>query len=193
MRTTLRFWRWRPNPLRRRSDRTEAWVVLVAGLLLCLGAPLAGTAAGLGMVKHSPGPTAAWHRATAVLVDDASSAPATGWSAVGVGNVRVAAEVQWTAADGTLRTGDAMVAPNSRAGQHVGIWLDRHGTLRSDPADPAQAQARAVVFGLMVATAVCLTALAAQGAAVALLNRRRVAALGREWAQVGPIWGRHPA
>jgi hypothetical protein len=193
MRTTVRFWRWRSNTLRRRSDRAEAWVVLVVGILLCLGAPLAGAVAGVTMAGQAPRPASDWHQVTAVLVRNAPSAPTTGWSAVDTGNVQVAAQVRWTADNGSVGTGDAMVTPSSRAGQHVQIWLDPHGALHSDPTDPAQAQARAVVFGLMAATATCLTVLGGRCAALAALNHRRAAALDREWAQVGPTWGHHPA
>jgi hypothetical protein len=193
MRTTLRFWRWRRNTLRRGSDRAEACVVLVAALVLFLGAPFAGALAGLSMAAHAPRPAADWHRVTAVLVRNAPAAAATGWTAADTGNVQVAAEVRWTAANGSGRTGDAMVAPNSRAGQPVRIWLDAHGALRADPSDPAQAQARAVVFGLMAATATGLTVLGGRCVVLAAFNHRRAVALDREWAQVGPTWGHHPA
>lgn len=193
MRTTVRFWRWRRNTLRRRSDRAEAWVALVAGILLCLGAPLAGTLAGLAMAGHAPRPASNWHRVSAVLVHNAPSAPATGWSAAGTNDAQVVAQVRWTAADGSVRTGDTLVAPSTPAGHHVPIWLDPHGALRADPSDPAQAQARAVVFGLMAGTAVCLAVLGAQGGVLAAVNHRRAVALDREWARVGPRWGHHPA
>ncbi|NUR39874.1 MAG: hypothetical protein HOV73_07315, partial [Streptomyces sp.] len=42
MRTRVRGWRWRHNPLRRRSDVVEAWTTLVVILLLLVVAPLAG-------------------------------------------------------------------------------------------------------------------------------------------------------
>jgi hypothetical protein len=42
MRTRVRGWRWRHNPLRRRSDVVEAWTTLAVVLLLLLVAPLAG-------------------------------------------------------------------------------------------------------------------------------------------------------
>jgi hypothetical protein len=193
MRTTVRFWRWRGNTLRRRSDRIEAWVVLVAGILLWLGAPLVGALAGLAMAQHAPRPGADWHQVTAVLVKTAPSAPATGWTSTTATDARVGAEVRWTAADGTTRTGLAMVPPETPAGRQVPVWLDGAGTLRADPGDPAQAQARAVVFGLMAGTVSCLVVLGTQCAAVGALNRRRAAALDREWEQVGPNWGHHPA
>lgn len=38
----VRWWRWRRNPLRRRSDAVEAWVVLVTSVVMAAGMPLAG-------------------------------------------------------------------------------------------------------------------------------------------------------
>ena len=193
MRTTVRFWRWRRNTLRRRTDRAEAWVVLVAGLLLFLGAPAAGVAAGAGTLAHAPRPGADWHRQTAVLVHDAPAVPADSWTAVDSGGAHVRAMVRWTAPGGAAHTGDAQVPAGSHAGNRVQVWVDGHGTLRDNPNDPAQTQARAVVFGLMTCTVLCLLVLGLRYLVLAAMGRRRAAALDREWAQVGPSWGHHPA
>ncbi|MFI1096913.1 hypothetical protein [Streptomyces sp. NPDC020917] len=193
MRTTVRFWRWRRNTLRRRSDRVEAWVVLVAGVLLWLGAPIAGAVAGWTLTAHAPRPGADWHRVTAVAVQDAPTAPATGWTAVATDSTQVRTEVRYTPPGGTAHTGEAAVPAGTMAGQNVQVWLDGHNTLRDNPSDPAQTQARAVVFGLMASTVLGLLALGLQGLIVMAINRRRAAALDREWARVGPRWGHHPA
>ncbi|MEC3998622.1 hypothetical protein VSR01_36110 [Actinacidiphila sp. DG2A-62] len=193
MRTTVRFWRWRRNTLRRRSDRAEAWVVLVAAVLLCLGAPAAGAVGGLLMAGDAPRAAAGWHQVDAVLLHRSPAAPMTGWGALGSDSVRVAAEVRWTPPGGSPRTGEALVPPSTPAGQQVRIWLDPKGVPQADPTDPTQAQARAVVFGVVTGTATALLVLGGRTAAVAVLNRRRFAALDREWAQVGPTWGHHPA
>jgi hypothetical protein len=194
MRTTVRFWRWRRNTLKRRSDRVEAWVVLVVGVLLWLGAPVAGAVAGWTLTAHAPRPGADWHRVTAVAVQDAPTAPATGWTAVATDSTKVRTEVRYTLPDGgPARTGEAAVPAGTATGQHVKVWLDGHGALRNDPSDPAQTQARAVVFGLMAATVLGLLALGLQSLIVLVINRRRAVALDREWAEVGPRWGHHPA
>ncbi|MGQ4333511.1 hypothetical protein [Streptomyces hayashii] len=46
MRSGVRGWRRRDNPLRRRSDVVEAWTALVVATLLLVVAPLAGALAG---------------------------------------------------------------------------------------------------------------------------------------------------
>ncbi|MYW21330.1 hypothetical protein GT039_38670, partial [Streptomyces sp. SID2955] len=45
------LWRWRRNPLKRRADVVEAWVVLGACLLTVLAGVLAGLTA-TGSVEH---------------------------------------------------------------------------------------------------------------------------------------------
>ncbi|MER7187064.1 3-deoxy-7-phosphoheptulonate synthase, partial [Streptomyces hyaluromycini] len=47
MRTRVRGWRWRQNPLRRKSDVVEAWIALAVAVLLGVAAPLAGALTGL--------------------------------------------------------------------------------------------------------------------------------------------------
>jgi len=193
MRTTVRLWRWRRNTLKRRSDRVEAWVVLVIGVLLWLGAPVAGAVAGWTLTAHAPRPGADWHRVTAVAVQDASPVPVAGWTAVGTDGGHVRTLVRWTPPGGTPHTGQAEVPAGTQAGRQVPVWLDGHGALRDNPSDPAQTQARAVVFGLMVSAVLVLVVLGLRGLALLTINHWRATALEREWAQVGPRWGHHPA
>ncbi|MBY8879022.1 Rv1733c family protein [Actinacidiphila acidipaludis] len=193
MRTTVRFWRWRRNALKRCSDCVEAWIVLVAGVLLWLGAPLAGVAAGWTLSAHAPRPGADWHRVTAVAVQSASPVPATGWSAVGTDTGHVQTLVRFTPPGGTPHTAEAPVPVGTLAGAHVPVWVDGHGALHDNPSDPAQIQARAVVFGLMASTVLVLVVLGTRGTVLLVINRRRATALEREWAKVGPRWGHHPA
>lgn len=192
MRTTVRFWRWRPNALRRRTDRVEAWVVLFMGILLWLGAPAVGAVAGASMAGQTPRADAGLHQVSAVLLRDAPDAPASGWSSIG-GDTKVGAQVRWTAGNGSHHSGVAMVPPDARAGQHVGIWIDAQGLPRAEPAEPAQTHARAVVCGVMTATATGLGVAGVQRVIVTVLKRHRAAALAREWEKVGPLWGHHPA
>ncbi|MEU1129076.1 hypothetical protein ABZ383_04310, partial [Streptomyces sp. NPDC005900] len=45
MRAVAGLWRWRHNPLRRRTDLAEAWLALAALVLIVVAAPLVGTLA----------------------------------------------------------------------------------------------------------------------------------------------------
>ncbi|WP_420709208.1 hypothetical protein [Streptomyces sp. AS58] len=42
MGTTKRLWRWRSNPLRRREDVVEAWVVLTVRVIVAVAGAVAG-------------------------------------------------------------------------------------------------------------------------------------------------------
>src|SRR4051812_11925760 len=116
MTTNRRGWRWRRNPLKRGTDRAEAWALLATGLLLVLGAPAVGVATGLEVMAPAPGPPADWHHATAVLTHKAPPAVITG---VGAGSQQVRATVQWQGSPGHPRTGQALVRPDSPAGSRT--------------------------------------------------------------------------
>ncbi|MFL1897825.1 hypothetical protein ACJWDR_01850 [Streptomyces tauricus] len=184
MGTKLRFWRWRRNPLRRRSDVAEAWTVLVTGVLLAVGAPAVGVAVGMDTEAASARQGQDWHRTDAVVVKDA---PRSGYLD------RARTDVRWTAADGTSRKGRALVQVDSRAGSRTTIWLDDEGTLRDPPPTKGQTTAEGALLGA-VSTIVTATFVAAGGWIVrGRLDRHREAQWDREWASVGPRWGRRPA
>jgi hypothetical protein len=186
MRTTVRFWRWRSNPLKRGSDRVEACAVLASGLLLAVGAPAAGVATGLATTAHAPRPPAGWHQVSAVLVAKAPSAVVAG-----AGPQQVRATVRWHTAVGTTRTGEALVRPGSPAGSRTAIWLDRSGAARDNPVDPARTVAGAVAGGTLAASGTALVSSGGLAAVRWVLARRRSADLDREWERLGPRWRRH--
>ena len=69
--TKVRCWRWRRNPLKRRSDVVEAWVVLCAWLFALIGGLFAGLAAADAVVGSAERIRSESRRVTAVLVRDA--------------------------------------------------------------------------------------------------------------------------
>ncbi|WP_225848811.1 hypothetical protein [Streptomyces sp. HPF1205] len=186
MGTSVRLWRWRRNPLKRGTDRIEAWALLAAGLLLAVGAPAAGVGAGLATMAHAPHPPIGWQRTSATLTRDAPPA-----ITAGAGSRQVRAAVTWVAAVGRPHAGDALVAPGSPAGSRTTIWLDTTGALRDSPVDPERDRALAVIYGTAAATGTALIGGGGWAVAHRVLDRRRAAGLDREWAVVGPQWGRH--
>lgn len=109
----VRLWRWQSNPLRRRSDLVEAWLLLATLVLALLGGLFAGMAAA-GAVDAALDERRERSRAVqAVLVENARDAAPAPVSQDGDGAVW--AKVRWTAPDGTARTGRAEVEPGSRA------------------------------------------------------------------------------
>lgn len=179
------LWRWRRNPLRRRADVVEAWVVLAAWLLTVLVGVLAGLTAARSVEHGLARERAAWHPAVARVV---AKAPGSATSAGG--GERVWAEVRWTVADGSAHTGQARVAPGSKAGTPVTVWTDPQGHLVTRPTTASEATFRATFIGGLVgasaATVPFIGGLVLRGR----LERRRMSHWDAEWARLGPQWGR---
>ncbi|MGH4032076.1 Rv1733c family protein [Actinomycetota bacterium Odt1-20B] len=187
-RPTVRLWRWRANPLRRRSDVVEAWTVLVFGIAAVVGGPAAGAVTAVSVVQVVDEQRAHRHAVTARLIEDAPRSTAV--SRNGTGLDRVRARVRWAGPDGATHRGTTLVAPGTRAGARTTVWTDGQGTLVLAPLERAEAVQRAVVAGVLATAAV--TGVAARGGLVVRrrLMGRRTAAWGREWARVGPQWSR---
>ncbi|MEV5413228.1 hypothetical protein AB0K60_30900 [Thermopolyspora sp. NPDC052614] len=178
------------NPLRRRSDRVECALRLMA-LLGLIMAVIAGI--GIGARAYEQGVrTEQEHKRTryqtpAVLVQDLRSpgvAPVTG---VIPGRARA----EWTAPDGTPRKGLVEVEPGRRTGDTVLIWIDQRGEPTRPPQDRGTTMAGAISSGTAVplgtaaiATLVLVT--------TRIVNQRRAAHLWEaEWTIVEPSWRHH--
>lgn len=175
-----RWWRrspWISNPLMRLPDRIErtAFVVGIAVLLLLI--PVAAT---IGSVSYSDlSLRSQQQRAQYVLVDarviDTTTAMSSDVDASGI------ATVQWTASDGSVRSGSTQVPLSARIGDTTPIWRDTNGNLAHAPATAAGAvingTATAVVVwflgAVFVGGLVCLTAAASE--------RSRMRQWDRDW------------
>jgi hypothetical protein len=175
------------NPLCRRSDLIEAWLlpaVVVAFLVL---GPLVAGAAGLRVradiaaARHAQ---PSWHRTSAVLL---AAAPGPLFSDNGANSWGVWTSARWSA-DGQQRVGAVPAAAGTRAGSSVAVWLDRAGDVRLPPLTSGEARDH-VILGASVA----LAALAVLLACLALIGRRvldwrRLAGWETAWQSVGPQW-----
>ncbi|MFF6781476.1 hypothetical protein [Streptomyces sp. NPDC012510] len=182
----VRCWRWRRNPLRRRSDVVEAWVILAGWLLALVGGLLAGLAAADAIERSADRQRAERRTVSAVLVEDAKGkVPART-----AGDPRVWATVRWTAPDGSIRTGEARVSATSPAGNRVTVWIDQSGHLTAEPLTDGQARSHAAAGGVLVATGVGGIALAAVSVARFHLSQRRMEQWAVEWERIDTRWGR---
>ena len=182
------LWRWRRNPLRRRADVVEGWVVLGVGLLTVLAGALAGLTAARWMAHGLAHERTGWRPAVAHVVATAREAsPARKDRSTGE---RVWTEVRWTAPDGSARTGRVLVVPGSRAGTPVTVWTDRRGHLVGSPVTADQAALRSALVGGLAGAGTALVPFTGGLLLRARLERRRLAAWGAEWARLGPQWGR---
>ncbi|MGW3938506.1 Rv1733c family protein [Streptomyces sp. NBC_00024] len=181
------LWRWRANPLRRRSDVVEARVVLVAVALMAVGAPVAGATTAWSVDDSLQQQRQERHPTSGLLIKDAPYL--AGYT--GQGTVRAA--VRWTSPDGSVRTGTAPVEPGSKAGTPATIWLDTRGRLTGQPPTAVMAEVEADLAGALAAAGVGAVLLAGRGIAAVRLNRSRDAQWDREWSVVGPQWSRRRA
>src|SRR5262249_50122167 len=125
------------NPLRRSTDRAEAWLRIALVLAFLIGAPLA--AWGAGSWAESVAPTAAHlqlageHRVPAPLLRNGPGASDQG------SPVRLAwVKAGWTVPGGPVRTGLVQAPVGSGAGRAVPVWLDRSGMPPAPPLPPTQ-------------------------------------------------------
>ncbi|MFE4698909.1 hypothetical protein ACFRIC_17755 [Streptomyces sp. NPDC056738] len=194
MRTRVRGWRWRRNPLRRRSDVVEAWWALAVGVLLFVGAPLLGAGAAWwtydGTQADAAARRAVQHHVRAVLMDDA---PTTVSSRPVGGRRSLSALVRWTGSDGKARTGRVGVPAGLRRGARVDVWTDaRERIVRPAPSSSMvlqQALATGVFATTGAASAVVFTHFCVRRA----LGRRRLAQWEHDWARTEPEWTRRTA
>jgi hypothetical protein len=180
------------SPLRRRTDRIEAWIA--AGLLavFLVGAPLSSVAAGRWMQhagKVEQHAQRSWHQVRAVLLETAP-AQRTLYLRASLDS-HVLGLVRWTGPGGRRLTGRVPVAPGTLAGQRLRIWVNRSGQPTGAPL-PAAELVRRVIGAQVLAPAGLAVLLFGVGGLVRwLMNRRRLAAWETGWATTGPRWTRH--
>ncbi len=189
MRTRVRGWRWRRNPLRRRSDVVEAWTVLVVAVLLCVGAPLLGAAAawwGHGEAQRVVAEQRAdRHRVRAEVTGRARD---TQPSAQLGGQHTYRATVRWSTPDGTEKTTTARVPAGARDGETVDVWLDSRGRGVPPPSDGAAIWQHSATVGSFTTLGASLLVLAGHRAVRAAALRRRMSEWDRDWALTEPRW-----
>jgi hypothetical protein len=170
------------NPLRRRLDRIEAAVVGGLVVAFLAGAPLASLTVHPVVWHAASGAARAeqtWRQVPAVLL---ASAPES---------VDASAPATWTAPDGTRRRGVVAVAPGTRAGTRVSVWVDATGRLTGRPPRPLSQVPVQAALGAMLAPTIQGAVLLCAGLLVHhALGRRRLAAWDADWRATGPQWTR---
>ncbi len=196
MRAIGGLWRWRHNPLRRTTDLVEAWVALVALLLILFAAPVAGAVIGSvaqdSLEKSARNEQQARHLVAATVVKKLNHDPldpdpdsSTGRDA----QSRVLAH--WTAPDGTAQHGVVLAARKSpHHGDHFTLWTDTHGRIVARPLDTATATTHAVLAGFGAASMTVGLIEGGRRLIVWRMVRRRYARWDQAWDKAGPDWGR---
>lgn len=185
-RTKVRLWRWRRNPLRRRSDVIEAWIVLTGWICALIAGLLVGLGAADAVERAADRDRTENRAVSAVLAEDAEDkVPARA-----VSDHRVWATIHWTASDGSTRTDEARVPPRTRAGSPVPVWTDKSGNLTSEPLTDGEARLHAAFGGVLAAAGASGAVWGVAWVSRLYLNRCRMQQWATEWERVGTRWGR---
>ncbi|GAB2881414.1 hypothetical protein GCM10027074_57070 [Streptomyces deserti] len=176
----VRLWRWRRNPLRRRSDVVEAWVIVVGWVSALVCGLLAGLTAAAAVERDAERQRAERRQVSAVLVKDTEDRlpqrAATDY--------RVWATVRWTTPDGTTHTDEARVPSGSRAGSTVTVWTDRNGEITAEPLTQGETRPHAISGGVLAAAGAGGAVLGAAWAVRLGLERHRMAQWAAEWERI---------
>ncbi|RXS71624.1 hypothetical protein EST54_00620 [Streptomyces sioyaensis] len=167
----------------------ESWMILTTGVLIAVLAPAAGAVAGSAVDDASQQQSRQWHTVSAVVTKDPPAS--IGVEPLGGAGGRPHTTVRWTAPDGTVRTGEAAVAPGVKAGDRTTVRLDRHGSVVRNPVSPEGSLAESIAMGTVAASGTGVVLLGAERAGAHLLNRRRYAQWEKEWAEADSQW-HHP-
>ncbi len=198
MRAMTGVWRWRRNPLRRRTDRIEAWAALTAALLIVLAAPLAGWFTGraahgalLETVRLQHQQRHLVRVSVDRLVSRAPLDPDPETSSQRDAHLRVIA--RWTAVDGSPHIGQIAAPHPVEPGEGFRIWTDGRGRVMPRPMDVSTAGTHAVLAGLGTAAAAGGLIEAGRRLVVGQLMARRFRRWDQEWERAGQTWGRADA
>jgi hypothetical protein len=190
-RLARRFWIAK-SPLRRRTDRIEAWITggLLAAFLV--GAPLASVAAGRwvhhgGLLEQRA--QQSWHRVPGVLLQTAP-VQRTLYLRASL-NTDVLAPARWAGPGGRHLTGMVPVAPGTLAGRRLEVWVNRSGQPTGSPLPDSELTRRVIGAEGLAPAGLAVVLLGVGGVVRWLMNRRRLAAWETGWASTGPRWTRH--
>ncbi|MFI6010022.1 hypothetical protein ACIBAG_14565 [Streptomyces sp. NPDC051243] len=189
MRSRVRGWRRRPNPLRRRSDVVEAWALRAVTVLLVVVAPLVGVV--VGWWAHDDARTTAReHRAGHRHVRAEAVGAAADAFPPAQGGRQPSAEmtVRWTEPGDGPRTATARVPAGTRAGERVDVWLDDRGRSVPPPPDGTAIWQHTVVLGACATGGAVAVILLGHCAVRHAAMRRRLDEWEREWARTEPAW-----
>ena len=171
------------GPLKRTSDRVEfaSRVLLLLALLSAVPVGLAvGAAAWTAVHATADAQAATRSEVTATLLFDAPEPEP--------GSDTARTTAVWTAPEGGTRSARIDAPAGARAGEEVGIWVDRSGDLTPAPLDEAQVAGQAVVIGVLAGLGLLLAALTGHLLVTWALDRRRDRQWATGWLAVEPLW-----
>jgi hypothetical protein len=176
---------WERNPVRRRIDRIEGFLLAALVALFLITAPVLAGVAGRGI--HAAGlrqqhAEASWRPVSATV--ERGVAPRAFPRTPGfVGRL-----ARWTAPDGQPRSGWIVVSSSAGPGSRSREWVDGRGALTGPPLRRAQVQQRTSTARALTACGLAVLLVFVGAAGRHLLRRRRLAAWDKDWQAVEPWW-----
>ncbi|MFG2788215.1 DUF3592 domain-containing protein [Streptomyces sp. NPDC048419] len=194
MRTRVRGWRWRHNPLRRRSDVIEAWTALIAATLLLVAAPLVGVLAGWWAHDQARG-VAVTQRAERhpVRAEVTGEAPDQLPTVQGGRQHTYRVQVRWTDPATGTHTTTARVPAGTRHGDKVSLWFDAKGHNVPPPPGSTAIWQHTVTVGAIAAGGAVAVVLLVNVVVRHISAGHRLAEWERAWARTEPEWTRRRA
>ena len=181
------------NPLRRRTDRIETWIMAGLLVLFLVGVPLAWF--GVGRWAQQAGQDEqraqqSWHPVPAVVVKGQREAPQYLFRLPLNSTSQVL--VRWPEPGGREQTGDVAVpAQKAETGSRVQLWINSSGQVTGPPLADSQLAKRVIGAQALGELSLVVLLMCLVGLARWQLNRRRLADWEAEWATTGPGWTRH--
>jgi hypothetical protein len=179
------------NPLRRGTDRAEAWIRIGLVLVFLAAAPLAGWQAAdwaRSVANRATRTQQATERyVAATLLHNVPGSPDSPFGSEGSPGWVLA---RWSTRGGAVRTGSVQAPPGARAGSTVRVWTDRSGALTGPPLQRSQVRDWVLMIALLAPVMLALLLLVALGLSRQVLERRRMASWERAWSAVEPHWTR---
>jgi hypothetical protein len=176
------------NPLRRASDRAEAWIRAVLLVILLTAGPMAALAAGQWTARTAgTGTSVQPHAVQAVLLRPAI---ATAGHGAAVRGARVWVRARWESTGGATRTGEVPAPAGTPAGTAVTVWLNASGLVTGPPHRDGFTFA-AVLAAISTLAVTAFALLVVLRLVQCFLNWRRLAAWEAAWRAIGPRWTGH--
>jgi hypothetical protein len=177
------------NPLRRRHDRAEAWLLPAAIVVFLALCPLVASVSSLwtradnAAVRHA---ALSWVQVPAVLLQ---AVPGPEQADHGANTWTTWTPASWTFG-GRHYTGAVPAAAGTPAGRTVTAYLSRSGQVELPPLTAQQRGARADTATTMTLLVLAVLLAAACAVGRRILDRRRLAGWETAWLAVGPRWSR---
>jgi hypothetical protein len=178
------------NPLRRRIDRAETY--LLGGLFLASAASLpfavhaASHAAYENAFRTQQQQAATRHQVEAKITAIDTGAVSGYYNASGA----VTATATWTSVTGVHRSGVILVQLGTRKGTEFLVWTDQAGNLTTQPLATAQVISERDAATIGAIGGIVVMTVGAGGIIHFVLYRRRLAAWAADWRVTAQAWNR---